>query len=137
MRNNKMKEEAYVYILNNPQRFIELAGIKFLRFWRLWPYTEHYQQLYIVTASLLSYGVVLLFAIGFVFFHAKNYFIKLTPIFALTIYLTLIHMVTIGSIRYRFPLEPFLIIFAGHFLTLNFRNSGWYLKFKDKIFMKS
>jgi hypothetical protein len=28
-------------------------------------------------------------------------------------YLTLIHMVFIGSLRYRLPLEPFIIMFAA------------------------
>jgi hypothetical protein len=136
IRNNEMKKQALDYIVNNPRRFLELAGIKFLRLWRLWPHTEHYQQWYIVATSLLSYGSVLFLSIGFVVTHSKNYIRNLIPLFALITYLTLIHMITIGSIRYRFPLEPFLIIFAGYFLTSIFKNKSWFIKFEDKIFGK-
>jgi 4-amino-4-deoxy-L-arabinose transferase-like glycosyltransferase len=116
-RNDAMKEEALKYIYNNPSHFIDLAGKKFLRFWRLWPHTEHYQQWYTVAASLLSYGLILFLSIGFIVKYAKVYFWRLIPIFALFSYLTVIHMITIGSIRYRFPLEPFLIIFASYFVN--------------------
>jgi hypothetical protein len=127
-RNNEMKKEAIKYISANPFHFIKMSAIKFIRFWRLWPHTEHYQQWYIVASSLFSYGLVLALSVGFVVCNLKNNFKKLLPIFVLVVYLTVVHMVTIGSIRYRFPLEPFLIIFASQFLfdlinkTLLFRN---------------
>ncbi len=127
-RNEAMKEAAFSYIATNPNQFIKLAGVKFKRFWRLWPYTEHYQQWYVVMASLMSYGTVLFLAIGFVFRNGKQYFRKVSPIFSLALYLTLIHMVTIGSIRYRFPIEPFLITFASYFLADIFRNKLWLIK---------
>ena len=128
IRNNKMKNLAVNFIVDNPSRFIELSGLKFLRFWRLWPHTEHYQQWYVVVASLLSYGLVLFLAIGFVFRNLKNNFRKVMPIFALIGYLTLVHMVTIGSIRYRFPLEPFLIIFASNFFIDIAKKYRWFGK---------
>jgi 4-amino-4-deoxy-L-arabinose transferase-like glycosyltransferase len=132
-RNEAMKEAAFSYILNNPDQFIKMAGVKFMRFWRLWPFAENYQQWYVVMASLMSYGTVLFLAIGFVFRNSKQYFRKVVPIFSLVIYLTLIHMVTIGSIRYRFPIEPFLIIFASYFLTDIFRNKLWLIKLKKYL----
>jgi 4-amino-4-deoxy-L-arabinose transferase-like glycosyltransferase len=125
-RNKAMKKEAIDYITNNPGRFIDLAGIKFLRFWRLWPYTDHYQQWYVIAASLLSYGVILFLSVGFIFRHAREHFRKLTPVFVLFTYLTLVHMITIGSIRYRFPLEPFLIIFAGYFIVDILKKYSWF-----------
>ena len=132
-RNEAMKKEALNYIVSNPGHFIELAGTKFMRFWRLWPHAESYQQWYTIAASLLSYGVVLLFAIGFIFRNVGSFFWKLTPIFSLFGYLTLVHMVTIGSIRYRFPLEPFLIVFAGYFLIDIFKNKLWVRQLKKII----
>jgi hypothetical protein len=33
-------------------------------------------------------------------------------------YFTFVHMVTISSLRYRLPLEPFLVIFAAGALAL-------------------
>lgn len=124
-RNNVLKQAAIDYMVANPQHIAELAVTKFIRFWRLWPYTEKYQQWYTVAVSLLSYGVVLLLAIGFVLRSGFHYFRTLLPILALFGYLTLVHMVTIGSIRYRFPLEPFLIIFAAHFVAGVGQRSRW------------
>ena len=126
-RNKAQKDAAIEYIISNPGRFLEMAGVKFLRFWRLWPYANEYQQWHIVAASLLSYGSILVMAIGFVLRNSKKYFRKTLPIFALFGYLTLVHMVTIGSIRYRFPLEPFLIIFASFFLTDVLKNKNWFV----------
>jgi len=136
-RNSAMKSAAINFIVNNPYRFVELAGIKFVRFWRLWPHTEHYQQWYVVAASLLSYGLVLFLAIGFVFRNAKKYFREVIPIFTLIGYLTIVHMVTIGSIRYRFPLEPFLIIFASYFLVDILKNKTWLIQLQNKLIKNS
>ena len=133
IRNKKLKNAAIEYIVNNPGNFVDLAGLKFLRFWRLWPHTEYYQQWYVVVASLLSYGLILFLAIGFVIRSGKRYLRDLLPIFALFSYLTLVHMVTIGSIRYRFPLEPFLIIFASYFLIDVLKNKIWFIKLTNKL----
>jgi hypothetical protein len=81
----------------------------------------------------LSYGLVLFLAIGFVFRNAKKYFREVIPIFTLIGYLTLVHMVTIGSIRYRFPLEPFLIIFASYFFVDILKKYDWLNWIKDKV----
>jgi 4-amino-4-deoxy-L-arabinose transferase-like glycosyltransferase len=132
-RNQVMKEVAVDYIFNNPSRFIELAGVKFLRFWRLWPHTEHYQQWYTIAASLLSYGLILFLSIGFILKHAKEYFWRLTPVFALFSYLTLVHMITIGSIRYRFPLEPFLIIFASYFVNELMKKNRYFKILQNRL----
>ena len=125
-RNKAQKDEAIEYIISNPGHFLKMAGVKFLRFWRLWPYANEYQQWYIVVASILSYGSILIMSIGFALRNSKKYFRETLPIFALFGYLTLVHMVTIGSIRYRFPLEPFLIIFASYFLTDVLKNKKWF-----------
>lgn len=122
-RNRAMKDEAFKFIINNPANFIELSFKKFVRFWRLWPYASEYQSWYVVTSSLLSYGIVLLMALFFIFFYFRKSYIKLSPILATIFYLTIVHMVTIGSIRYRLPLEPFLIILSSYVL-------GDYLKYK-------
>jgi len=137
VKNNKMKTAAIEYIVQNPGRFIELAGLKFMRFWRLWPHTDQYQQWYVVAASLLSYGLILFLAIGFMLRSGKRHLRKLFPVIALFGYLTLVHMVTIGSIRYRFPLEPFLIIFASYFVVDVLKNKIWFVQFQNKLKINS
>lgn len=135
-RNNAQKKEAIKYIIENPSQFLKISGVKFKRFWRLWPYAEEYTQWYIIAMSLLSYGLVLLFSLFFVFRNSKKYLRKLYPIAALFGYLTLVHMITIGSIRYRFPLEPFLIIFAGFCVIDIIRENKWFMKLSAQYFTK-
>lgn len=67
------------------------------------------------------------------FRNVEMYLRRLAPVFALFGYLTLIYMVTIGSIRYRFPLEPFLIIYAGYFLTDVIKKYQWFERIELKI----
>jgi hypothetical protein len=75
-------------------------------------------------------------SIGFILRNSKKHFRKITPILALSLYLTLVHMVTIGSIRYRFPLEPFLIIFAGYFFVDLFKNKQWFIYIIKRLNIK-
>lgn len=112
-RNKALKQAAWEFIKENPGRFVELAGTKFLRFWRLWPYAGEYEKPWIIAASLLSYGVLLVFCVMFLLRNGAREFGLLSPILLLTLYLTFVHMVTIGSIRYRFPLEPFIVILGS------------------------
>lgn len=112
-RNQAMKDAAVTYIQENPGRFIELAGLKFLRFWRLWPYADEYTKPIFVIASVLSFGPVLLLAVLSLFLVVPRAWRTLAPILLYIAYLTAVHMVTIGSVRYRIPLAPFLITLAA------------------------
>jgi len=122
-RNNALKHAAFAFIKENPERFIELSGLKFIRFWRLWPYAPEYEKPMYIIISLLSYGLVLLFSIIFLFKYLKNYFRAFLPIILLVLYFTFIHMILLASIRYRLPLEPFLIMMASYsFVNLIIKN---------------
>lgn len=112
-RNTALETAAKTFIEHHPLRFIELAGIKFVRFWRLWPYAGEYEQLWVIAASVLSYGVLLGFSILYLAADGWRNARLLAPIVLLTTYLTLVHMATIASIRYRFPLEPFIVILGS------------------------
>lgn len=112
-RNQALKDAAIAYIKDHPGRFIELAGVKFLRFWRPWPYAPGYQSPWVIAVSLMSFGVVAVLCGVFVLRFARPFWRPLTPIYLFAAYLTLVHMVTIGSIRYRLPLEPFMIVMAA------------------------
>ncbi|MCP4327269.1 MAG: hypothetical protein GY791_02380 [Alphaproteobacteria bacterium] len=112
-RNAAAHDAARAYIRDNPGRSVEMMGVKLVRFWRLWPYAAAYQGAATIIASLLSYGAVLALAVWFLIAHAKGRWRPLSPVLLFTAYLTLVHIVTIASIRYRFPIEPFLIAFAA------------------------
>lgn len=100
------------FIRENPDRFIALAWMKFKRFWNVIPNHEKYSKGHYKYLSLFSYGVILLMSIISFFLHIKK-FRTLTPFYMLIGYFVFVHCVTIASIRYRLPIEPFLIVMAS------------------------
>lgn len=118
-RNRALRDAAATWILAHPDRFLELAALKFVRFWRLWPYASSYQSPAIIVVSLGSYGVALALSVWFLLAEGRRYWRPLSPPLLFTTYLTAVHMVTNGSVRYRLPIEPFLIILAASVV------SGW------------
>lgn len=112
-RDRAYRDAALAYIKEHPARFAELAWIKFTRFWQLWPYAQEYRSNVYVIVSLLNYGPVLLFSLAYFGFWGRQDLRKIAPILMFTAYLTAVHSVFVSSIRYRLPIEPFLIIFAS------------------------
>jgi len=117
LKNRAMIDEALSFIVNNPSNFIVMGFKKFFRFWRLWPYAKEYSGVSHVLISMLSFGLILFTSILYLIEFGKKHFRLLSPFLITIIYLSLIHSITIGSIRYRFPIEPFLILFSSFFLT--------------------
>lgn len=116
-RNEAKKRAAIIFIKDNPSQFISLAAKKFIRFWRLWPFAPEYQKLHYIVVSLLSYGVVLALALFSFVSACKKNFRNMSPLISYTLFLCVVSMMTIGSIRYRLPVEPFLIILASSYLV--------------------
>jgi 4-amino-4-deoxy-L-arabinose transferase-like glycosyltransferase len=112
-RDRAYRDAAVKYITEDPIRFIKLAGLKFTRFWRPWPFAEDYRTPLYVLGSILSFVPVLIFAIVYLIFFARGHFVMIFPLLFFVGYLTAVHMIIVGSIRYRLPLEPFLIVFAA------------------------
>jgi hypothetical protein len=117
--NQALKEQAYKYIIDNKVQFLKMSTVKFVRFWRLWPYNSIYERPFYIAMSLLSYGVVLILFSLYIVRYIREHYRRIGPILILIGFLSLVHMVLISSIRYRFPIEPFLIIFAS-FLSVSY-----------------
>lgn len=120
-KNEAYKAAAFEYIKENPARFVRMMGVKFVRFWRLYPYTPEFENPFYVIVSILSFGPVLLLALLFVISRINirrhwHTHVRVLPIYMLIGYLSLVHMMTIGSIRYRLPLEPFMIVLASMYV---------------------
>jgi hypothetical protein len=111
-RDRALRNAAVSYIVQNPQRFAELAALKFLRIWRLWPVHEAYRTTAAVVVLVASLVPVLLLA-GLGLYVNWNQLRRLSPVLLFGIGYTAVHMILVGTIRYRLPLEPFLIILAG------------------------
>ena len=66
-----------------------------------------------ITGIALSFGSILALSIVSIKFVESRQLKLMLPIYLLFVYLTGVHMILIASIRYRFPLEPFLVIIAA------------------------
>jgi 4-amino-4-deoxy-L-arabinose transferase-like glycosyltransferase len=111
-RDRIIRNAAIDYIIDNPKRFLELAGLKFIRIWRPWPANEGYRSVFTILVALVSFVPVLLFA-GIGLFLKRRMLRRLSPILLFGLGYTAVSMIIVGTIRYRLPLEPFLIIFSG------------------------
>ena len=125
------RDAALNYIKDNPNETLKLYFKKFNRFWSFYPFKmpnnliandENYEELFNANKynninykiiSIFSYGIIFSLSIIFIFFFSKKYLKKISPLLAIILFLTIIHIITISSIRYRFPIEPILVIFAS------------------------
>jgi hypothetical protein len=107
------RREAIGFIINHPRRFLSLAVIKFRRSWSLVPNDEKYVGLFYKIISLLSYGPVLLLAIWGMIDSRRRWRGSVILYLPLLFFL-IVHLVILGSIRYRLPITPYLILFAGY-----------------------
>ncbi len=100
-------------IKENPLRFLKLIGIKFVRFWNIVPNYEGFSSPLYNWVSLLSYVPLLITAVWGVFLTRKKWK-EFLLFYLLFVSFTFTHMVFVGSIRYRIPIMPFLIIFSAY-----------------------
>lgn len=111
-KNQALRDAAVEYIRQNPDRFFSLAFLKFARFWRVLPFAPEVRGSMAAVIATISVLPVILLAL-MTLLARRRMFWHLTPVLGFVAYLTLVHMVTIGSVRYRFPLEPLLIVLAA------------------------
>lgn len=124
-RNTALRRAAFDYIAENPGRFVAMAGIKFVRFWRLWPYAPEYEKPAIIILSLASYGVVLGLALVYLARDGLRFWRPVLPMVLFAAFLTAVHMVTVSSVRYRLPVEPFLILLAAQAMRPWLESMPW------------
>jgi 4-amino-4-deoxy-L-arabinose transferase-like glycosyltransferase len=133
-QNRALFDAGVRYMLGHPGRTVEMWGVKFLRFWRLWPYDEGYRTPLIIAASLMSYAPVLLLACVFVLRRGVRDGRQLSPIYLYFAFLMAVCLITIASVRYRLPLEPFLIVFGMTALADLAAHAPWLARALDALF---
>ncbi len=113
---NEAEQDAFLtkwvlnHILQNPQKAIELAWVKFVRFWNV---SLNYEVLrkHPINLAIIAFSIVIycLATVGFLLGEKKKILLLLLPVF----YFTLLHLVFLGSVRYRIPIMPYLEILAS------------------------
>ena len=111
-RDRALRSAAFGYIADHPLRFLELAGLKFIRMWRPWPANDGYRNFATILIAILSFAPVVLLA-GMGVFLKRTMVRRLSPILWFALGYTAVHMILVGTIRYRLPLEPFLLILSS------------------------
>lgn len=108
-QNDRMKDEAIKFIRSNPTQYAKILRVKFLQYWRPWPYPPY--PLAVRAALGIFYSGLFIFAF-YGFWITRHQYRQLLPIYGLFISLSISHSIWANSLRYRIPLEPFIVIFA-------------------------
>ena len=112
-RDKAMQRAALNYIKEDPGRFVIQAAKRFQRFWSPWPQTEEYSRPLYKLISFCSFVPVVLLALAFAILYGLTHFRRIAPLLLFIVYLNSLHLVFPASLRYRLPIEPFLIILAS------------------------
>jgi len=80
------------------------------------PNAKAYNSVRYKLISLFSYGPVLLLAIwGMI--DSRRRWRRSVMLYLPLLFFLIVHLVILGSIRYRLPITPYLILFAGYGIT--------------------
>ena len=112
-RDRALYRAAFEYIKSDPAAFFERAWKKFLRFWRLWPHFDQYAQPLFIAMYVVTYLPIFILSLIYLALWGVRDFWRILPLLAFTGFLTLVNVVFVASLRYRLPLEPFMIMFAA------------------------
>jgi 4-amino-4-deoxy-L-arabinose transferase-like glycosyltransferase len=117
-RQKAYKDTAIEWIVSHPADFAQGIVTKFFRYWNVVPNAAEFRGGLFPIVSLLSFGPILLLAMSCVLLKRHQ---ELAPLYALIVIFTALHCVVIASLRYRLPIEPFLIVMASGALSAAWR----------------
>ncbi|MFA5644880.1 MAG: glycosyltransferase family 39 protein [Candidatus Ratteibacteria bacterium] len=101
---------TFSHLQENPKRALWLLQNKWKRFWNITPNAKEFDKGIYRIVSTLSFGILLpFFLLGFLLTFSNR---QLRLIHILIIFFTLFHIIMLASIRYRIPIEPFIILLA-------------------------
>lgn len=119
----RMRDESLAWARANPEMVLQLAGVKFLRMWNVWPNEPNLSASWLVClAVFFTYTPLLILAIIGAWRTVGRgwpYVLCWLP----AVYLTLLHVVFVSSIRYRDPAMLAMIALATGAL-MSRRNRG-------------
>jgi hypothetical protein len=113
-RSDYFEAEAKRYALENPGRAAWLAWRKVLRTWSPVPLSDDYgsNKLYVAAGLMFAVPLFVLTVLGITFARLKSALILF--LLAPALYFTLVHAMTVGSLRYRVPSDvPMAVVAAS------------------------
>ncbi len=112
----RLREAALAWAREHPAEVARLAVVKLGRMWNVWPNQAEFRAWPLRLAVALTYGPAMLLAIAGTWQFRKIGW-PLGLLWLPALYLTLLHMVFVGSIRYREPAVMVLLAPASACLT--------------------
>lgn len=112
VRQRAFRDAALTFIRQHPGRFVDLFLKRLVRFWNVVPNAESYKQGMYQLISAVTFGPLLALSLAGLWVLRSRWRLLL-PLYLLLIYFTLLHSITIASLRYRLPLEAPLILLAA------------------------
>ena len=112
----RIRDAAVAWARAHPAEVVRLAGVKFVRIWNVWPNEQAFSRPLVRSVVTVSY--VPLLVLGLIgayraFGQGWPYVLCFLP----AVYFTLLHMIFIGSIRYRDPAMLGMIVLAAGVLV--------------------
>ncbi len=108
----RMRRAAIQWAREHPRRVLELAGMKFVRLWNVFPNESAFSDWKVRLVMLLAYVPLLSASLVGVVGRVRGGFVHWLC-WLPAIYLTGLHMVFVSSIRYRIPAMVLLIVPAA------------------------
>ena len=108
----RLRDAAIAWAWENPVQVTKLAGIKLVRMWNLWPNAPEFQGSVTRWIVLATYLPLIVCAAWGAFLFCRSSW-PCTLCLLPTVYLTLLHMVFVSSIRYREPAMLTVIVLAA------------------------
>jgi len=118
----RMRDAAIAWAVSHPGRAAELSAIKFLRIWNVWPNEASLRNWTFRLVLTVAYLPVLVLGFWGVWQAADRgwpYVLCLVP----AVYFTALHVIFVGSIRYRQPALLVLIVPAAGWLVQSCRKT--------------
>ena len=111
--NERTQKAAVGWARQNPGRVFELAGVKIFRIWNIWPNEAAFASPAVRVIVFLTYTPLLLAGLfGFCKTWRKGceFAILILP----AVYLTMLHVIFVASLRYRVPAMLCLMVLAAY-----------------------
>jgi hypothetical protein len=107
-----LRDRAWAAARQNPSRVLALAWRKLLRTWSLTPNVQEYRHG--LAAVVSGAWMALLLGLAVIGLGARRRAVRAWLVLLLpVILLTLLHMVFVGSVRYRVPTMPLVMVLSA------------------------
>ncbi|MFH1958628.1 MAG: glycosyltransferase family 39 protein [bacterium] len=107
----QFKREAWAFILSSPGNYLKLMRMRLFHFWRLWPKIAPKRNKLVAKCTS---GWILPFGWLGILLSFKRYWRKTVILIFLFATFSFVHMMFFSAVRYRVPIDPFIIIFASY-----------------------